>query len=133
MIDKPAYGHPCNSCGRCCAEQLCPLGAAHFKLTMEQGPCPALQDNIGGTRSCGLVDNPESYALVRTLINGRKAMIDAALYLIGAGAGCDARLDGEVDDPFFRHRTRAVRALKRGTLRRSLKAWGVGVISGKMS
>lgn len=39
-MDKPRYGDPCNGCGWCCQQELCPVGKQVFGDI--PGPCPAL-------------------------------------------------------------------------------------------
>lgn len=95
-MEKPAYGQPCNSCGLCCENELCPL--AQFVFPRAQAPCPALESD-GDRRVCGLVANPVRYAPVRTSVNGADSMRAAGLLGIGAGIGCDARLFGEEISP----------------------------------
>jgi hypothetical protein len=71
---------------------LCPLGEGVFKRKM--GPCPALALEEGSTPpayACGLVVDP---AIPRE-------MREAAKLLIGAGQGCDARINGEPPDVAF--------------------------------
>lgn len=96
MLEKPAYGTPCNGCGQCCRTQLCPLGAGMFGTW--SGPCPALQKE-GSSYRCGLVVTPEAFAPIRCAVHGAKALRDAAVFLTGADLGCDARLVGEPDAP----------------------------------
>jgi hypothetical protein len=59
LTDKPPYGQPCNGCGQCCMNELCPLGNAVFKRW--DGPCPALESE-GERYACGLVKHPERRA-----------------------------------------------------------------------
>lgn len=101
VLAKPPYGAPCNGCGQCCEDQLCPLGQIVFR--MQRGPCPALR-YVDMRSSCGLVDEPRSYARTRSAMNGSDAMSVAAKILIGVGHGCDALADGEKDDPEARAR-----------------------------
>jgi hypothetical protein len=123
MLDKPKYGAPCNSCGRCCVDQLCPLGGAFFHLPLQVGNCPALQPH-GERRVCGLVANPEAYALAATLLNGKEAMSAAAAHLIGAGHGCDASYDESERDPevlaSFRRKHQS-----KGPTRKAAALWGI--------
>lgn len=97
---KPLYGAACNGCGLCCMAELCPLGTAVFEKL--EGPCPALEHDDGRFQ-CGLVRNPTKYARPWvTQSSGSEGLAEAAAVLIGAGSGCDARLDGEPDDPAWR-------------------------------
>ncbi len=122
-LTKPAYGSPCNGCGLCCKNELCPLGA--FVFNDWKGPCPALHEN-DGQFSCGLVNKPETYAPVLTAISGKDAMSKAALHLIGSGAGCDARLDGESNNPAFSIRLARL-GRKRSAANAAKRLWGVPV------
>lgn len=120
---KPPYGAPCNGCGQCCREQLCPLGARMFGTW--NGPCPAF---IGGDGSgfCGLVATPREFAPVRTARYGVEVMSRAALHLIGAGLGCDARKDDEPDNPLAR--MRMIAAAEAQSMYASMmarKVWGI--------
>jgi hypothetical protein len=99
-LNKPAHGTPCNRCGLCCQATLCPLARHVFKNPEGQGPCPALSFGPEGSE-CGLVSNPALHAPVVAMTAGVKAASDAALFLIGSGLGCDARLAGEPGDPEF--------------------------------
>jgi hypothetical protein len=119
MTTKPPYGQACNGCGQCCKNELCPLGNAVFKRW--EGPCPALERE-GERFGCGLVKHPERWMPVRTFTVGKKIMSEAAAYLIGAGRGCDAQLEGEVDDPAFRARERRKANLPFAT--KCLSMWG---------
>lgn len=82
MLDKkPPHGSPCTRCGLCCIATLCALGRHIFH--QELGPCPALVQNEDRTFGCGLT------------LHGTRAGRDAAMLLVGAGTGCDARVNGE--------------------------------------
>ena len=48
---KPRYGAPCNGCGVCCQQELCPLGTTAFGAV--PAPCPALHW-VQGRFWCGL-------------------------------------------------------------------------------
>lgn len=80
LANKPAHGAPCNRCGVCCIATLCELGEHLFKK--RAGPCPALVHNSEGY-ACGVVQETSG------------EMREAALHLIGAAIGCDARFNGE--------------------------------------
>lgn len=108
MIARPAYGSPCNGCGECCRESICPLGSRLFGTS--QGPCPALEPDHGGEPGavvCGLVKRPRVYAPVRTAMHGAGAMSLAARRLIGAGMGCDFRDMLKDYDPAMRAKSQA--------------------------
>lgn len=83
---KPKYGAPCNSCGICCMATQCKLSLQVFG-DFASG-CPALMENADGVSyRCGLVTECHS-----------PPHREAALLLIGAGDGCDARFNGEPRD-----------------------------------
>lgn len=95
MLMKPPHGAPCNGCGQCCMDQLCPLATAIFGA--RPGPCWALERK-GVGYACGLVESPNDWAPVQVLLHGRDATSKAAAILIGAGLGCDARAEGEPEN-----------------------------------
>lgn len=120
---KPAYGAPCNNCGQCCEDQLCPLGQIHFKRL--HGPCPAL-GFVGDVSSCGLVADPRRFAPVKTAVRGVSSMRDGAILLIGAGHGCDARLEHEPEDEAARRRMIAAVEQRSAAERfAARKSWGI--------
>ena len=82
-------------------ESLCPLG--WFVFRQEAGPCPALVE-LQGKTACGLVVEPRKWSPIRCITHGEKIVSAAAQVLIGAGVGCDAKLEVEPDNPFFRAR-----------------------------
>lgn len=127
MIEKAPYGHPCNSCGRCCAEALCPLASKIFGAPLNApGPCPALLINdTTGLSSCGVVARPRDYAPVRTAQHGATVMRGAALKLIGAGFGCDGLVEGEKDDPDFRQRMHSYSSGERIEVAIAMRLWGM--------
>lgn len=119
---KPPYGSPCNNCGQCCRDNLCPLGEHVFERW--EGPCPALEEDSLGSR-CGLVASPRAYAPVRTSRFGARAMSGAAALLIGAGGGCDAQLEGEAVHPETRLKMReAARAIPMAAIEAAARMWG---------
>jgi hypothetical protein len=86
---KPAFGSPCNGCGRCCEEELCSVAEGVFE--QRRGPCPALLLDVVTKRSlCGLMIHPEMFAPEATDRYGRKDMGQAVALLVGVGHGCDA-------------------------------------------
>lgn len=107
---KPPHGAPCNSCGLCCHAVLCPLGAAVFGN--QRGPCPALRFNDKAESTCALTATPEPQR-------------SAALYLIGAGDGCDARFNGEPRNIAFAEALDARKASETDRLHEAEAAWGV--------
>jgi hypothetical protein len=123
-LTKPAYGSPCNNCGQCCRSELCPLG--HELFGTWEGPCPAHERTADGF-GCGLVLNPQRYRPARALARGRTALSQAAVRLIGAGAGCDALAEGERPDPGETARFKVVMArMDPREIRRAKIVWGVG-------
>ena len=69
-----------------------------------------LKFDVNGDSSCGVVDDPALFAPVKCRIHGVTAMREAALFLIGAGFGCDGQMEDEPDDPEFRRRMRGYSA-----------------------
>jgi len=122
-VQKPAYGSPCNNCGLCCRNELCPLGFELFGTW--EGPCPAHETTPQGF-ACGLVLNPQRYRRARTMSRGRAVLSQAALRLIGSGAGCDAVAEGEKPDLRERDRFKAFADQHQRETRRAKIAWGVG-------
>ncbi len=88
MLEKPAYGEPCNGCGRCCEDELCRLAQKVFGP--RPGPCPALAASDEGF-GCGLILTPERFVPEAAALHGTTAMSEAAALLCAAGAGCDAQ------------------------------------------
>jgi len=73
---------------------LCPLGQFVFQRHAWPGPCPGLTQ-VESDYVCGLVLDPRKYAPTQTARYGVATLRWAALHLIGAGDGCDARFNGE--------------------------------------
>jgi hypothetical protein len=123
MLEKAPHGQPCNGCGQCCMEQLCPLGVALFGEPWDRR-CPALEPELGTDRwVCGLMAHPMAYAMRMTLLHGVETMRQTASHLIGAGRGCDAQLDDEPADEAFRASMWAMR--NPALTDRCLKVWGL--------
>jgi hypothetical protein len=120
-LPKPPHGQPCNSCGKCCSDELCPLAMRLFGRPFQRR-CPALEPD-GDRLVCGLIAHPMAYAMARTLANGVENMRKAACHLVGAGRGCDAQLATEPADEAFRARMWADRNERLTSW--SLKQWGV--------
>ena len=80
MIDsKPLFGQPCNNCGQCCREQLCPAAELMFnKEECVHPPCPALIP-VKNKLLCGLVMGEKA------LFSKERHLISKAL---GIGLGC---------------------------------------------
>jgi hypothetical protein len=73
---------------------LCPLGQFVFDRHAWPGPCPGLM-KVEDEYLCGLVADPGKFAPSRVAKYGVAMLRAAALHLIGAGDGCDARFGGE--------------------------------------
>jgi hypothetical protein len=121
MIEKPPHGQPCNNCGQCCAEVLCPLAVGVFGEPWDR-QCPALEPD-GERFNCGLVVHPMVYAMRQTLLHGAEVMSRTAAHLIGAGRGCDAQLEDEPADEVWRAAMRSMRNV--ALTDKCLKAWGL--------
>ena len=120
---KPPHGHACTRCGVCCIASICPLGAHVFRR--RRGPCPALLIDDERNASCGLVVEPQKYATRRVLMWGLKTMSDAAAMLVGAGTGCDARINGEqANEPFYQ-KLRIWDRKNKDTVALAKKIWGI--------
>lgn len=116
---KPPYGAPtCNGCGLCCLASLCDLGEEIFGHA--RGPCPALED-IGDRYACGLVRSPERYAPEQAEMHGAGALTLAAADMLGIGAGCNQRTEGEAGLPNA-FTTRAISADKANA---AIALWGI--------
>lgn len=95
MVDlaKPAFGQPCNGCGKCCAAEPCAL--ARDLLNCHVAPCRAMEMD-GDRMVCGLVTRPAWYMYgenVPSEQTGRLSSLFAAA--LGFGMGCDAEFEGE--------------------------------------
>lgn len=127
-LAKPAYGQPCNGCGKCCMDMLCPLAKHVFDA--RSGRCPALFLSANGKWSCGLVFSPRDHAPVRAAIVANDGELGvAAKTLIGAGIGCDAiRSDELQPSPLTRsamlQKTKAIPPL---VIKAALKIWGIRI------
>lgn len=118
---KPAYGEPCNACGLCCMVAPCPIAARLFGPV--RGVCPALRHQRDGTYSCGVMEEPRAYAPVRVARFGAPRLREAARIILGAGEGCDCRIEGEPSNAAFRDRCERHRETER--TRDALYAWGL--------
>lgn len=103
LLDKPAYGSPCNGCGQCCIAVQCPISLAMFG---EQELCPALVHERGSSRfACGLA--VDTAAFVPDLPSwGGEALTETFALMIGAGIGCDGTTDEEEANPDLRAQMR---------------------------
>lgn len=112
--DKPAYGSPCNNCGRCCTKSACGLAQRALRAPF-RGPCPALIVGPDGSQ-CGLVVHPERHVPEIAAIVGKERLGAATAIIIGAANGCDMLDPGDIDDDRFEpgfHQTRAALAAYR--------------------
>lgn len=78
MLSPPAFGEPCNGCGRCCQEEVCGLGREAFGSA--PAPCPALRAR-DGRFWCGIIEE------------ATKANVAFGAHMervLGIGRGCDA-------------------------------------------
>jgi hypothetical protein len=121
---KPPHGSSCNQCGVCCIAALCPL-AAHILQRPQWGGggCPALQGEPGGRMLCGMVNDPARWSPVMTAIHGPTIMREAALLLIGAADGCDARINGEPINHVFKAKLARLDRDRRGKIKRARACW----------
>lgn len=62
VLQKPAYGQPCNKCGLCCTRELCQFamgelypGHPPFPSPEWKGPCPFLEREGEVETRCGLL------------------------------------------------------------------------------
>jgi hypothetical protein len=121
VLEKPAYGSPCNACGKCCQDELCALAKKIFGAN--PGPCPALSE-VGEGYGCGLILTPQLFAPIPTSIYGEDAMSKAAALLCAAGAGCDAQgFDETVDEAVRAKVLGATRALPEAKIERARQMW----------
>lgn len=81
---KPKYTAPCNHCGRCCTEALCP--AAELAFPGETAPCRAMT-LADGKILCGLVEMER--------LAWMDGMVSRAL---GIGCGCSMPDDDTTAD-----------------------------------
>jgi hypothetical protein len=122
---KPPHGSPCNRCGGCCMATLCPLAQKVFRF--EIGRCPALiWSPENPEASCGLVAEPaKHYPLAVLQAGGEENAGKAAALLVGAGTGCDARINGEAPNEAFYEELRRWDRRNESAVRRARKVWGV--------
>lgn len=121
---KPPYGSPCNGCGVCCEEELCPI--AHRIFGRWEGPCEILEDAGDGRRVCGLLAHPERHVPALVELVGAEIMRETTEALLGVGVGCDAQMEGEPADPAYEARMKAFAKGSRVRVRAALGAliWG---------
>jgi hypothetical protein len=123
-IPKPAYGSPCNGCGKCCEIELCPLAAALYRTW--KGPCPALTPASEGSMTCGLVTMPGHYWPQKARRWGERELSRTALIIIGSGLGCDylTETEGEEDRAMRKRMLDAAKKLA-GDRNRCIQVWGI--------
>lgn len=80
MLKPPAFGEPCNGCGRCCREEICALGQRAFGHLKVQAPCPALREHSGRTW-CMVIEEADKV----NIAYGSHLRLE-----LGIGFGCDA-------------------------------------------
>jgi len=90
---KPPHGQPCNNCGLCCHISQCKISVAMFGGGAV--PCPALV-KAGERYVCGIVTSLEERS-------DASLHATAAKIILGAGRGCDCRINGEPVDHEFNH------------------------------
>ena len=120
-IEKPPYGSPCNNCGGCCEQELCPLGTRFFGKT--EGPCQALNRLANGESICDLAASPAKWHPLRAAVLGEQRLHDSALILIGASHGCDALLKGEAENAAYRERLKRLSAKQAKRAVRAFMDW----------
>ena len=121
-VPKPPHGSPCNGCGLCCIDQICPL-AGHIFGGAEERRCPALEPVGDGRFTCGLVVRPKHYApWVKTRERNLRA---GALVLIGANLACDGLFEGESKSADWAERVLKHLANLREPRLKALAAWEV--------
>jgi len=121
---KPPHGSACNQCGVCCMAALCPL-AAHVLQRPQwgSGGCPALQGEPGQRMECGMVKDHARWSPVATAIHGEAVMSAAALVLIGASDGCDARINGEPVNHAFNAKLARLDVKRRDIINNARARW----------
>lgn len=83
VIEKPAYGAPCNGCGYCCQQEVCAIGLVAFGPATP-APCPALHFEHG-RNWCKLV-------LAEAFLNQQGQCEPVFATALGIGRGCDAEI-----------------------------------------
>jgi hypothetical protein len=111
LARKPKHGSPCNSCGLCCATSRCQIGVQLFGVG---GACPALTPTGEGKYVCGVISSLED-----------SEKRDAAMLLIRAGEGCDARFNGEWTNKAFHKQQDQADIRNADAIVKAKKAWGI--------
>lgn len=112
MERKPAHGAPCTRCGACCAAALCDL--AKHVFGPRPGPCPALLLDADDRSACGLVE-----------MSPDEDHANAALQLISAGDGCDARFNGEPVNRAFHAYQAGLDVKNADAIKTARRVWGI--------
>ena len=115
---KPAYGSPCNGCGRCCEAKACELSKAIWAADV----CPAIERTPDGHR-CGLMTRPVHY-VTKLRRHGTAKLAAAARLILRSGLGCDARYTGEANPAFDKKRS-AFRSNCAAALSKARRLWGL--------
>jgi hypothetical protein len=111
LTRKPTHGAACNSCGLCCVMARCQLGRQLFGDIPQ--PCPALTRTGENTYACGVLAVEDT------------ELRDAALLLIRAGEGCDARVNGEWINRDFHRQQDAADKKNRKAIKSAKRLWGL--------
>jgi hypothetical protein len=91
-LPKPAFGSPCNGCGRCCLAEQCAISLEIFDV---RPVCPALEP-LGDRLICGLMAHPLTFFPDVPAEKGA-AWSEFFRLAIGSGLWCDA-VEGDVED-----------------------------------
>ena len=119
-VAKPRYGDPCNGCGQCCRDALCPL--ARWLFRGQGAPCPALLSE-GGRSRCGLIANPARFAPLVTQRHAADNVAAAAGLLCGANMGCDAAAAHDFDPRVSARLRAAALAIPQSRIDRALRVF----------
>lgn len=132
-LGYPGHGKPCTHCGLCCQVEICHLGIAVFApddLTTDvlpntlPGPCPALERD-GDIFHCGLMANPASYVPELARLVTAATLQASAKYLMGAGLGCDMKVQGEPRDEVYEAACVKARRDQRHIAEAASRVWGL--------
>lgn len=94
VLPYPEPGDPCNGCGDCCLNQLCPVALKVLDLTPAEAdqPCPLI-DWDGDVARCGVITKPEQTAPILSAIHGPEKIAQAASLVLTVGSGCTSEPD----------------------------------------
>lgn len=90
VLEKSAFGEPCNGCGLCCKMERCAI--ADMLIGEGPGPCPALEFEEG-RYWCGIVRNASRYT--DQVEPAKDEWFGWTMKRLYFGTGCDFEL-GEV-------------------------------------